>query len=566
VIKSAVTIDRVSLSFDSAVPPIFDNLTLNIPCGKIIGLVGPDGAGKTSLLRLLVGLLKPSEGSISVLGLDSSLNLQTLCSKIGYMPQRFSLYEDLTVIQNLELYARLKGVPKLEEESICSRLLQFTNLKLFKNRLAKALSGGMKQKLALACILVTKPQILMLDEPSVGVDPISRIELWKMVKSLFEEDMTVIWSTADLNEAELCDQVIVMQEGKVLFQGDPKDLTNRVDHKVYHIHVPEKRGVLNQALNDSEVVDAVIEGAFIRLVLKQNQSIWQGYSLIPVKPRLEDSFMSLIGKKSFNTSLAETRNPILQTTYAAITAKNLTKKFGDFVASDNLSFEVQKGEIFGLLGPNGAGKSTAFKMLCGLLKPSQGEARVNQLDLQIAPTRARSQLGYMSQKFSLYENLSVMQNLQFFSGAYGLKGEIQKKQIEQMIDIFNLKPYLFHNAITLPVGYKQRLALACANMHEPSILFLDEPTSGVDPATRREFWNHIYGLAEKGVTILVSTHFLLEAEYCDRIALIYHGKVIHLETPDRLKEAARSKEIPNPTLEDAFIRLIQGYDAAHACL
>ncbi len=242
-------------------------------------------------------------------------------------------------------------------------------------------------------------------------------------------------------------------------------------------------------------------------------------------------------------------------------AEGLTKKFGSFTAVSKISFEVKKGEIFGLLGPNGAGKSTTFKMLCGLLKPTEGKALVNGLDLQVALGVARTELGYMAQKFSLYGNLSVEQNLNFFAGIYNLTGSHKAQAVEEMIEIFDLKDYLAQSADSLPLGFKQRLALACANMHHPAILFLDEPTSGVDPITRREFWNHINGLVGKGVTILVTTHFMDEAEYCDRIALIYRGRIIALETPNELKNSAASKDNPNPTLEDAFVKMIEEYDA-----
>ena len=264
------------------------------------------------------------------------------------------------------------------------------------------------------------------------------------------------------------------------------------------------------------------------------------------------------------SALADAREAVTKSRKNLVEADRLTKKFGDFTAVDAISFQVKQGEIFGLLGPNGAGKSTTFKMLCGLLQPTSGKARVNGLDLAIAKSEARSHIGYMAQKFSLYGTLDVQQNLSFFAGIYNLTGNQKSNAIQEMVEIFSLQDFLSNVSESLPLGYKQRLALACANMHEPAVIFLDEPTSGVDPITRREFWNHINGLVEKGVTVLVTTHFMEEAEYCDRIALIYEGKVIQMDTPDNLKVLAKTEQNTNPTLEDAFIHLIEEYDAAHA--
>jgi ABC-2 type transport system ATP-binding protein len=281
-------------------------------------------------------------------------------------------------------------------------------------------------------------------------------------------------------------------------------------------------------------------------------------------PRFEDAFIDILGGGPGGWSgLAEKTPPVKATKEAVVEAKGLVKRFGSFTAADNLTFSIPSGEIFGLLGPNGAGKSTTFKMLCGLLKPTAGEAFVQGYNLQQAPSEARSHLGYMAQKFSLYGNLSVQQNLEFFSGIYNLKGMHRREMIQEMIEIFALKPYLNESAETLPLGFKQRLALSCSLMHHPEVLFLDEPTSGVDPITRREFWNHINGLVEKGVTVLVTTHFMDEAEYCDRIALVYRSKLITIGTPDELKEQAKTKQNRSPTLEDAFITLVQRYDEEH---
>lgn len=538
-------------------------MNVSISKGKIIGLVGPDGAGKTTLIRLMAGLLTPTQGRISVQGYDTIQDAEYIHYLTGYMPQKFGLYEDLTVQQNLDLYAHLRNVVGKEKEEACSKLLQFTGLKDFTGFLAKNLSGGMKQKLGLACALVKKPAFLLLDEPSVGVDPISRRELWKMVSVLADEGISVLWSTAYLDEAEKCDIVLLLNEGELLYNGDPKKLTERVEGRVFEVtHIEgDRRRLLYELLCDKNVMDGVIQGRDLRIVLRENGEKPAGVQMEAAAPRFEDAFIDILGGGPGGESkLADKMPSIKKDGGATIVAENLTKKFGEFTAVDNISLEVKKGEIFGLLGPNGAGKTTTFKMLCGLLRPTSGKASVKGLDLQKAPGEARAKLGYMAQKFSLYGNLSVKQNLEFFAGIYNLKNAQKKEAIEEMVEVFNLQEYLELSAETLPLGYKQRLSLACANMHHPEILFLDEPTSGVDPITRREFWNHINGLVRKGVTIMITTHFMAEAEYCDRIALVYQGKIIQMDTPNALKDRVKSPQNPNPTLEDVFIQVIEEYD------
>jgi len=408
-----------------------------------------------------------------------------------------------------------------------------------------------------------KPAFLLLDEPSVGVDPISRRELWKMVNALLDEGISVLWSTAYLDEAEQCNTVLLLNEGKLLYSGDPKELTRRMEGRAFEITdiAGDRRKLLFELLKDKRVMDGVIQGRDLRILLREKGMSLEGVNLKPVPPRFEDAFIDILGGGPGGESkLADLAPFVKNDDKPAVVVEKLTKKFGAFTAVDGISLSVKKGEIFGLLGPNGAGKTTTFKMLCGLLKPTSGEAFVNGLDLLRAPAKARARLGYMAQKFSLYGNLSVKQNLEFFAGIYNLKNHEKKAAIEEMIEVFVLKPYLDLSAETLPLGFKQRLSLACANMHHPDVLFLDEPTSGVDPITRREFWNHINGLVGKGVTIMITTHFMSEAEYCDRIALIYGGKIIQMDTPNALKDKVKSVQNPNPTLEDAFIQMIQQHD------
>ncbi len=470
-----------------------DNLSLRIEKGKITGLMGSDGSGKTTLIRLISGLLASEKGKITVLGVNPIYDRYTLAPKIGYMPQKFGLYEDLTVMENLKLYADLKKIPYLFEE-----LLEFTKLSPFVNRLAGALSGGMKQKLGLACALMGSPEFLLLDEPSVGVDPISRIDLMAMVKKLINPDTTVLWSTAYLDEAHSFDTCVVLNKGKVIYDGSPNNL----------------------ATTSQEFENKIIE-------------LMGGYVETP----------SEIAKMY----------PIIHSEISCrVQACALEKKYGNFYAVKNNSFCINKGEIFGLLGPNGAGKSTSFKMMCGLLKPTLGTAKIMGIDILKEPSKARSNLGYMAQKFSLYGNLTLRQNLDFFASVYGIRKKEKIKRVDEIIKIFDFLDFQNQKTENLPLGFKQRLSLACAIIHNPPILFLDEPTSGVDVVARKEFWNHIKSLSKKGVTILVTTHFMDEAEYCDRISLFYKGETIALGTPEQLKAQSASK-----TMEEAFINIIK---------
>ena len=568
-----VRIDGVSKTFGTGTPAL-DQITASIKGGEITGLVGPDGAGKTTLIRLMTGLLLPDAGALSVLGFDTRRDAAGIQAAIGYMPQRFGLYEDLSVGENLDLYADLRGLPKAERASVFDELLTFTDLKRFTERLAGKLSGGMKQKLGLACALLKKPRLLLLDEPGVGVDPISRRDLWKMVKDLTQEGIGVVWSTAYLDEAEACTRVLLLNQGKLLFTGEPQELTARVEGRVFKVTGIEgrRRPLLASMLDQPGVIDGVIQGEAIRLVIaeKTNRNTLRGdlaksAKIAAAQPRFEDAFVDMLGGGPGGRSkLAEATRPRDDTNPHVIEARGLTKRFGDFTAAQDITFDIKRGEIFGLLGPNGAGKSTTFKMLCGLLKPSAGEGRVAGFDLRRDSAEARNRLGYMAQKFSLYGDLSVAQNLDFFAGVYGLRGQQKRDKIKLVTEIFDFTPHAGQSAKDLPLGLKQRLALACAVMHEPEALFLDEPTSGVDPITRREFWTHINGLVEKGVTVLVTTHFMDEAEYCDRISLIYRGRSIALGSPDDLKARVASHDNPDPTMEDAFIALVQGSEAEAA--
>jgi ABC-2 type transport system ATP-binding protein len=552
-----------------------DGISAMLPAGRILGLVGPDGAGKTTLIRLFAGLMAPTAGTVEVLGRTPQADGGATQAETGYMPQRFGLYEDLSVLDNLDLYANLRALGATERQQRFAQLLRFTDLAPFTARLAGQLSGGMKQKLGLACALLGSPRLLLLDEPGVGVDPLSRRELWRMVSELVAGGVTVLWSTAYLEEAERCAYIWLLDAGRLLYDGPPRELSERVRGRVFRRRAPPgaARQIAEQELTRDAVLDAVIQGASVRLVAKPHREPeFQGTQYEPVEPRLEDAYVELLGGPRKGESLLARGWPAPAPLAAAgkpptgsgareatalVRAEGLTRRFGDFVAADHVGFEVRAGEIYGLLGPNGAGKSTTFRMLCGLLKPTAGEASVAGVNLLHAASRARARLGYMAQKFSLYGDLSVGQNLDYFADIYGLSRAAKRERVPAMIDMFELAPHLESNASLLPLGFKQRLALACATLHTPAVLFLDEPTSGVDPLMRREFWHHINALTTRGVAVLVTTHFMDEAEYCDRIGLIWRGRKIAEGTPDELKARVRSARQPEPTLEEAFIALVE---------
>ncbi len=556
-----------------------DGVSAAIQPGMITGLVGPDAAGKTTLLRLIAGLLRPAGGHISVFGHDMATEAALAHPAIGYMPQRFGLYEDLSVAENLDLFADLHAMsPALRAERV-TRLLRFTGLGPFTARLAGQLSGGMKQKLGLACALLSRPRLLLLDEPSVGVDPASRRDLWAIVAAMLEEGradgMAVVWATAYLDEAARCGNVLLLHEGRLLAQGPPAEFLAPLEGRVFRLRVPvgERRAAARLATAHAAVLDAVVEGDALRIVLRKGVAVpgapeLGGEALEHLPPRFEDGFVAALAPpppaplpqgegEGWPFSPSPRGRRLGGGGAGAITVTDLVRRFGAFTAVDHVSFAVRRGEIFGLLGPNGAGKSTIFRMLCGLLRPSGGQARVAGADLLRAPAEARGRIGYMAQRFSLYAELSVRENLRFFARVYGLGRAAQARAIDAALTGFDLTATASSVAGELPLGLKQRLALAAALLHGPDILFLDEPTSGVDPLTRRDFWARIGTLADAGVTVMVTSHFMDEAEYCDRLGIVNQGKLAAVDTPAALRERVRTDALPEPTLEDAFIALVQ---------
>jgi ABC-2 type transport system ATP-binding protein len=554
-----------------------DRVTLRVQPGMVTGLIGPDGAGKTTFMRLAAGLLVPDAGRITALGLDATRNALEVQAALGYMPQRFGLYEDLTVQENLDLYADLQGVPVAARPPRYAELMHMTGLAPFSTRLAGRLSGGMKQKLGLACTLVRSPRLLLLDEPTVGVDPVSRRELWSIVDRLVRtEGMSVLLSTAYLDEAERCAAVVLLHEGRILEQGSPAVMSARMTGRTWAVSLPGTSHRELQASLDGQpgVVDALVQGDHVRLVTAEARmpdSVTRRDGLVvrAVAPRFEDSFIDLLRGRDASTHgrtvpLDGTPVPPHDGGETVVRVSGLRRRFGDFWAVAGVDFEIRRGEIFGLLGANGAGKTTTFRMLCGLLPASAGQLEVAGLDLRHAASAARGRIGYMSQKFSLYANLSVGQNLDFFARAYGLGRAAHRQRIGWALAEFELADFGGQLAGDLPLGYKQRLAMACALMHEPEIIFLDEPTSGVDPLARREFWKRINALARRGVTVLVTTHFMEEAEYCDRLAIMAAGRILATGEPAAIKAMARSAENREPSMEDAFIRLVEGASLAEA--
>jgi ABC-2 type transport system ATP-binding protein len=589
-----------SFSLDSGeVVRAVDRVSLEAAAGTLTALVGPDGAGKTTFIRLAAGLLTPNGGELKVLGMDVSADPQSVQDRISYMPQKFGLYEDLTVLENLDLYADLHGVTAQERRAGYPRLMEMTALGPFTERLAGRLSGGMKQKLGLACTLVRAPELLLLDEPTVGVDPLSRRELWEIILQLVrEQGLSVLLSTSYLDEAEHCDHTIVMHQGTVLAQGHPTEVSRLAAGRAFLADPPAGRKAREfqaRLLDEPGVIDAVPEGGRVRLVLDQTMKdesrsmkednraspahpssfILYPSVLTPVPPRFEDGFMVLLRQQEDKTSTSrqedretgrqgdtESRRAQLgdadrERSDVVVYVRDLVRQFGNFTAVDHISFDVRRGEIFGLLGPNGAGKTTTFRMLCGLLPATSGILRVAGADLRRARASARQRIGYVAQKFSLYGQLSVIENLEFFASAYGLRGARKQARIDWALQQLELASLADLPSGNLPGGFKQRLAMAAALLHEPEILFLDEPTSGADPLARREFWRRITALAEGGVTVVVTTHFMEEAEYCDRIAIMDAGRILAQGTPVEIRQYGRSDERKEPTMEDAFIAIVE---------
>lgn len=545
-----------------------DNVSFQVGPGEIFGIVGPDGAGKTTCLRMLASIMDPSSGRAAIAGFDTQTAAAAVKEHLAYMSQKFGLYPDLTVIENICFYADLYGVPAKGREARIQELLGFSQMQPFKKRKAKDLSGGMKQKLQLICALIHTPRVLLLDEPTNGVDPVSRRDFWRILYKIVSQGVSILVTTAYLDEAERCDRIGLLDQGKLMAMGTPREIKQLMKGQVLFLRSPDARKI--SRLLKNHLVNAHVNafGDRVHIVCEQVRETRQaaeemiqeagleGGEIQQVPPSLEDIIISMTDsdpdrpRTSQGLGLATVPSqghPLLLSpsipSGMAVQVEHLTRTFGRFKAVDGLSFEVPKGEIFGFLGPNGAGKSTTIRMLCGLLTPSSGKGVVAGYDIFTQAEQIKQVIGYMSQKFSLYEDLTVEENIHFYGGIYGLKGPAMKNRKTWAMEMAGLAHH--GNSLTriLSTGWKQRLALACAILHEPPLIFLDEPTSGVDPVSRRRFWELIYSMADQGITVFVTTHYMEEAEYCDRIALIYKGRMIAMGSPLELKTRHMQEQI-----------------------
>ena len=473
-----------------------DEVSFSVGKGEVFGLIGPDGAGKTSMFRILCSLLLPDRGTATVDGFDVVKQMREVRRRVGYMPGRFSLYQDLTVEENLKFFATLFGTT-IDEEYDAIKVI-YSQIERFKDRKAGALSGGMKQKLALSCALVHQPSVLFLDEPTTGVDPVSRKELWEMLLMLKERNITIMASTPYLDEVRCCERVAFLDQGKV--RG---------------IDTPER-------------------------ILEEFRDIFMPP---PISSAKEEGTDNPSSNSNTTSSLEESSENVIE-------VEHLVKAFGDFHAVDDISFTVKKGEIFGFLGANGAGKTTAMHMLTGLNQPTSGTGRVVGYDIRTEHEQIKRHIGYMSQKFSLYEDLTVAENIRLFAGIYGMKSDEVKVKTDRLLRQLKFEEHKDDLVGSLPLGWKQKLAFSVSIFHEPGVVFLDEPTGGVDPATRRQFWELIYEAAGRGITVFVTTHYMDEAEYCDRISIMVDGKIKAMGTPDELK-----KRYGQPDMDRVFTYL-----------
>jgi ABC-2 type transport system ATP-binding protein len=547
----AISADKLTKQFGRLTA--VDQLSFDVFPGEIFGLVGPDGAGKSTSLRMLATIMDPQSGTARIAGFDISKEAAAVKDHLAYMSQKFGLYQDLTIRENIDFYADLYGMSRKGRRARIEELLDFSNMRPFIHRLAGNLSGGMKQKLQLICALIHTPKVLLLDEPTNGVDPVSRRDFWRILNHLRQENVAVLLTTAYLDEAERCDRVGLIDQGKLLAVGTPDEIRELMDGEILAIRSRQARQIVGIMRGQSFVKTINLFGDSVHLVCRSSKETRVqvieflnieniNYEQVrEIRPSIEDVFISLLGKEPVampgveETMRLEPGPAAAATGTIAVEVKNLTKKFNTFTAVDDVSFQVKKGEIFGFLGPNGAGKSTTIRMLCGLLSPTSGTGTVAGYDILQQTEQIKLHIGYMSQKFSLYEDLSVEENISFYGGIYGLRGKDLENRLVWALEMAGLREHRTSITSILSGGWKQRLALACAILHEPPIIFLDEPTSGVDPLSRRQFWDLIYAMADQGITIFVTTHYMEEAEYCDRIALIYDGRMIASGSPMELK-------------------------------
>jgi ABC-2 type transport system ATP-binding protein len=521
-------------------------LDIEIAAGEVFGLIGPDGAGKSSFMKAVAGVLQFDGGELSVFGtpMVSNAAAERIKDRIGLMPQGLgqNLYPDLSIEENVDFFAQLRLVPPAEAAARKERLFAITRLAAFRGRLMKQLSGGMKQKLGLVCTLIHAPRLIILDEPTTGVDPVSRRDFWAILAELLAEaGATALVSTAYLDEASRFDRVLLMHEGRAIAQGRPDDIIACKPGSVLTLHDLQAR---DTAVLTAEIGYLEPRGSDFRLFVpgqdgdaaqaSVSQLLGRTVAAELAEPELEDAFIALVGAPPATAPLAA--SVIAAGTEPAIEARHLTRRFGDFVAVRDANFRVMPGEVFGLLGANGAGKTTAIKMLNGILPPSDGEGVVAGADMRRAGRAIKTRIGYMSQAFSLYTDLTALENIRLYGAIYGLSPAALASRTRWIVEMAGLQGHEGRLAASLPMGLRQRLALGCALVHSPRVLFLDEPTSGVDPLGRRRFWDILFRLArEDGVAVLVTTHYMSEAERCDQLALMFAGRVVADGTPASLK-------------------------------
>lgn len=580
-----VNLKKFYLREDRSKNVVFENFDLRIgDAPRLISLTGPDGAGKSTLLKLICGIIAPDCGEIKFAGFVPSGENKEFVRANGYMSQSLGLYEELSVWQNLNIFAGLKGLDLKDGEEYLRGLLRRVGLLKFKDYAVDSLSGGMKQKLGVACAIAARPRLLVLDEPTVGVDPLSRSELWAIVREYLDQSgAKCIFSTAYFDEAADADLTLILLGGKIIAQERAAKITAALRDRTFRIGGDDYQSLARRLmfktqrfLKNSPLIDICPRDGSVDLLseepislrdlqeflnaslegdgenterenrsdknfkisnenedakVKENGSA--KFKLSPREASLEDAYIFLnkaeIGAANFGY---EKRS--FDAAQTVIKVRDVSKKFGSFTAVENTSFEVKKGEIFGLLGPNGAGKTTTFRMICALLGMSGGEISVMGEDLRHAKSSIRSRIGYVSQKFSLYKKLSCYQNLEYFGRSYGIGGVALKRRIEELLREFGLQRLRNETWQNLPFGAGRNLSMACALIHRPEILFLDEATSGADPLSRRLFWNRINALARTGVSVVVTTHFMEEAEYCDRFLIQDRGKILALGSPDEV--------------------------------
>ncbi|HEX7972549.1 MAG TPA: ATP-binding cassette domain-containing protein [Thiobacillus sp.] len=529
-------------------------LSLAVRRGEVFGLLGSDGAGKTTTLQMFAAILDPSAGRATVLGADTVRQAAAVTSRIAYMSQSFSLYGRLTVEENLDFFAALHRVPEAEKRERKAQLLDFARLAAHRERAARYLSGGMQKKLALCCALIHQPELLLLAEPTTGVDPVSRREFWNILYRALAGGTTIVVSTPYMDEAERCARVALLHDGRLIACDAPGRLRAEMPGSMLEIEArPQRQAlvILRQALPEArpyvygERIHLHWTGdageAAVRSLLQEGGAAVD--QVRAVAPSLEDVFVTRLAENVEASPAPPPAGPAARPAGPAVEAVDLSVRFGAFTAVDRVSFAVRRGEIFGFLGPNGSGKTTVIRMLCGLLAPSSGRAVVAGHDTGKEPQAVKSRIGYMSQRFSLYPDMTVAENIAFFAGAYGLARAALPDARERALRLAGLHGQEARLTRALSGGVKQRLALACAILHGPEVLFLDEPTAGVDPVSRRRFWELIYRLSDQGVTVFVTTHYMDEAEHCHTLGLLYYGRLIALDSPEALRAGMRAGEV-----------------------